>query len=243
MNVLLGLAEAVRFLTVVPVPLPEGQRDQGLPWAATFFPVVGFAIGLLLGVVMALPLPSLPAAALALTVWVAVTGGLHEDGWADCMDAAFAHASPERRLEILDDPRMGAHAVSGTVLLLLLRFAALSVISPIAIVMAPIVGRWAMAVSLAVAPPARAEGLGSRYAQHPRPLSATGVTMVLVLVVAAWSGRPGLMLVWPLAALVAAAGGWWLAQRFGGLNGDGHGAVGLLAETATLYATILLATL
>lgn len=238
-----GLLEAVTFLTVAPLPRSAADPDRGLMWAPLFFPVVGLAVGLLLAAVLALPLPPLAAAALALAVWVAVTGGLHEDGWADCMDAAFAHVPTERRLEILDDPRVGAHGVTGTVLLLLLRFAALAAIAPAAVVLAPVVGRWSMAVSLAVAPPVRPTGLGARLARHPRPLSSTALTLALVLAVAWWTGRPGLVWVWPASGGAAAAWGWWLVGRFGGLNGDGHGAVGLVAETTALYAVLLTAAL
>ena len=52
-------------------------------------------------------LEPVPATVLALLGAVLLTGALHEDGLADCADAVGAHASRERRPEILHDPRVG----------------------------------------------------------------------------------------------------------------------------------------
>jgi adenosylcobinamide-GDP ribazoletransferase len=261
-----GLADALGFLTVLPV----GRRN-GLGTA--FFPAVGLLMGAGLWATLSLPLPDLPRAALALVFWTLVDGGLHEDGWADCMDAALAPVSRERRLEILRDPRVGAHGLTGTVLLLLVRFAALAAVPPAAVVAAPVVGRWAMVLAPARFPAARPGGLGARFAREASPgwasataLLALGVAVLALVATGApaassgWSAGlaggpsgvggwgPGIA-AWVTAAegvagaaLGGLAGGWilgaFLAVRFGGLTGDGYGAVGLAAEVVALWTFI-----
>ena len=50
------------------------------------------------------------------------TGGLHLDGFIDMGDAYFSYRDREKRLEILDDPRVGAFGVLAVVFLLMGKF-------------------------------------------------------------------------------------------------------------------------
>jgi adenosylcobinamide-GDP ribazoletransferase len=66
-------------------------------------------------------------AALLLTVWVLLSGGLHLDGLADSADAWLGgFGDRERTLTIMKDPRSGPIAVVVLVLVLLLKFCALA---------------------------------------------------------------------------------------------------------------------
>ncbi len=69
------------------------------------------------------------SAALALAFWVVLTGGLHLDGLADCFDGMFHASNPERRLQIMKDPHTGAFGVIGLILVLLIKFSALTSLS------------------------------------------------------------------------------------------------------------------
>jgi adenosylcobinamide-GDP ribazoletransferase len=51
------------------------------------------------------------AAGLALGAGIVVTGALHEDGLADCADGFWGGYTPERRLEIMADSRIGSYGV------------------------------------------------------------------------------------------------------------------------------------
>lgn len=228
------LASAVRLLTVLPVPIGRPHRDRP-GRAATWFPLVGLLVGAIVYTVLILPVPPLPRAAFALVAWVALTGGLHEDGLADCADAAFAVATRERRLDILKDPRVGAHGAAAAMLGLLFRFSVLAVITPIAAPVAAVLGRTVMAVSLATVPPARMDGLGAAYHRGARALQPLAVGAVLMGALGLFAGARTLAAI-AAAGLTAAAAARFLGRRFGGLNGDGHGAVGLLAEMAALAA-------
>src|SRR5690606_23854022 len=100
---------AVAFLTTLPAPRVPFSPD-GLGRAAVWFPAVGLLIGLVLCLVAWVAhylFDPWLAGALVVAAWAALTGALHLDGLADCCDGLFAPVPPERRLEILRDPRVG----------------------------------------------------------------------------------------------------------------------------------------
>lgn len=231
-----SILASLRFLTVLPVP--RGQRTVELHAGVTTaaFPLAGLVIGLLLLPLAYLPVEPLVRSALIISAWIALTGGLHEDGWIDAMDAALAPVDSQRRLEILKDPRVGAHGLTAILCLVLLRYGALISVPPAALIAAPVVGRWAMVVSLVCFPGLRSQGLGAVFADNARPFAATILTGGILVTLAAVASSAWPVVVWLVGAMTGLILGRFLTARLGGLNGDGHGAVGLLAETACLVA-------
>lgn len=227
------LLAAVGLLTVLPVPA-RARAGASLRWATACFPLVGLLVGALLYGPARVPLEPPLRAALVLLLWVGLTGGLHEDGWADSMDALFAHVSRDERLRILTDPRIGAHALTGTVLLLLVRYGALVVAPAEAVLAAPVLGRWVMALSLARAPRLKETGLGARFGAQASVLAPTAVAAGILVVLGAVTGATLLVAAVATAAGVGLALGVVMVRRLGALSGDGHGAVGLASETAAL---------
>ena len=108
------LAVAFAMFSAVPVPQPV-WNEKNMRYALCAFPLVGAVCGLLwwgwavLSVRLAFP-TLLRAAGLCL-VPVLLTGGIHLDGYADTCDALASCAPPEKKQEILKDPRCGAFAV------------------------------------------------------------------------------------------------------------------------------------
>lgn len=102
------LRAALGFFTRLPIgsaPLPPTFRG-----VAVWLPVVGLIIGALVSLALGLAAQLLPASlcgVIGCLVWVAVTGGLHLDGVADCGDGLIVEAPPARRLEIMKDSRLG----------------------------------------------------------------------------------------------------------------------------------------
>lgn len=228
------LRRAIGFLTVLPVGAGGGGPDR----ATTWFPVAGVLVGLPAFGLLHLPLPPPARAALALAAWTAVTGALHEDGWADVLDAALAPGARADRVRILSDPRVGAHGATGLVLLLLLRFAALLTVIPAAALVAPVVGRWSMVLSLSRAPALRGRGLGATFSAGPRPVAATTWALGLLAGLTILAGPAATGAACAAGGLAAAGTGGFLVARLGGLNGDGHGAAGLVAETVALWSFV-----
>lgn len=248
--------DAARFLSRLPLPGTEHHvADLALTLRAA--PVAGVLIAagpaLLLWVASGAGLPSLPAAALAVTALVAVTGGLHEDGLADVADGFGGGATVSRKLAIMRDSRIGAYGTLAIGLSLLLRVAALQALvdrfgagsAALALLAAAVVSRGLMLVPLAVLLPARPDGLGRAAGPNGQPilgpaLVAAGVAGA-VLAAGAVSDRLGL-LAGGLAAGAAALAVTRLAQHHvRGVTGDVIGAAQQAAEVAFLLALCIAA--
>jgi adenosylcobinamide-GDP ribazoletransferase len=169
------------------------------------------------------------AAFLALAVWAALTGGLHLDGFGDSCDGLLATTTPERRLEIMKDPRVGAYAVVGLTLLLLGKWVALREVAPLLLLLPPVMGRWALTLAAYGFPYARSSGTGAYFRDGlggAQVVTATALAAALALAY----GWPVMLvaLVAPITVLIA---GRWAASRLGGgLTGDVYGALCELTE-------------
>ena len=233
-----GLRLALGFITILPVR-PEGELKPGdLGRAAVWFPVIGLVLGLVLWASDDLLNGWFRAgmsAALIVGLWVLLTGALHLDGFADCCDGLLSSANPERRLKILRDPHIGAFGVVGLILLLLLKWVAITeLIDPRALVLAPMIGRWAV-LPLARMHPARPNGLGARL--HSELKSTALLIGLPVLALGIALGPRGWLAL--LLAHLSLLGIWLLARsRIGGQTGDVLGAGAELAELSVLLAFV-----
>jgi adenosylcobinamide-GDP ribazoletransferase len=243
-----GIRAAATFLTRVPVGGWPYTADDWR-WSSGHFPLIGAAIGLVLGVVftLALPLSPLVAAALALTVGLLLTGGFHEDGLADSADALGGGYEPARVLEILKDSRIGAFgglAISASLLLRAALLAALAARAPVALVLAHAVSR-ALPVWLMVFLPYATDDAHARS----RPISRAGTPQALLASAWAVAFLAAAVRYTPItacAALAAAAvaialaalAAWRFHRRVGGFTGDFLGATQQLCEAGVLIALL-----
>lgn len=238
------LAYALSLLTIFPARLstPPTAGDTGR--AAIWFPWVGLLIGLLVALArlaLGTILPPLVTAAACLMIWAGVTGGLHLDGLADCCDGLFHPSSPQRRLEIMQDPHLGSFGASGLMLVLLLKAAALVSLRPglnggLAIVLAAVLGRWLVLLA-GKQPMARPGGMGAELALGLNWSTVlAGAILPAILTLA--GGLRGILACG--LGLLISAGLFALARRrLGGLTGDVFGATIELAELAVLVAFCL----
>src|SRR5215470_19030586 len=124
------LMVALGFYTRLPFPQHRPYGGEELAQASWAAPVAGALVGLIGGLAYALAqaagLGPLPAAGLALVATLLVTGALHEDGLADTADAFGTGASPEARLAIMRDSRIGTFGACVLILSIGLRWAALA---------------------------------------------------------------------------------------------------------------------
>ncbi len=172
------LLGATQFLTLIPV------RGQAAPpgQSAIFFPLIGAALGAAGGVGLHFLsgfFPQALAALLVLGFWALITGGLHEDGFADVVDAFRAGRSPEKIHAILKDSRIGAHGALALILITLVRWQALSSMAgePVRALAATFAASRASLVVLAWISPPAGSGLGYEFS---RTLS-TSVTIVVII--------------------------------------------------------------
>ncbi|WP_248930108.1 adenosylcobinamide-GDP ribazoletransferase [Paenibacillus hamazuiensis] len=250
-----ALTVALQFLTRIPLPVSVPYDGRTVSRSVAFYPLVGIVIGALL-VLTARLLPAAPAllnAALLLVLWIALTGGLHLDGWMDAADGLLSHRSRERMLEIMKDSRVGAMGVIAAVLLLLIKwiclyellayaashpgFAARTL--PAVLLAVPAISRWCMAAAIVRRPYIGGpNGLGALLAD------ARGRTMLLA-VGAVWCAAAAFLAPWPLWGAVAAgqlAAGFafarYVMRRLGGWTGDTYGALNEAVEAAGLVAAV-----
>ena len=118
----------IAFAMYSKLPMPRVEWDEkSLSRALWWFPAVGLAAGGLLWLWLRLSqllgLSTVLCAAGALLLPVAVSGGIHLDGFCDTCDALSSHQSRERKLEILKDSHTGAFAIICCCLYLICFFA------------------------------------------------------------------------------------------------------------------------
>jgi adenosylcobinamide-GDP ribazoletransferase len=231
---------AVRFLTIIPVP-GGGQMEPGkMGRSVAFFPLVGLLLGLItagLNWLIGRFLPASVTAILLVLAMTVLTGGLHLDGLMDTCDGVFVRRTPEERLRIMDDSRVGSFGVIGGALVILSKYAVLTSLPGTRIfevlVLTPVVSRFLMAWAVFAFPCARPEGLGFMFKQSVNVLSFAVATVTALAIIFIAAGLPGLAItaaVWIIITLAAL----YLKSRLNGLTGDTYGALNELAEVAVL---------
>jgi adenosylcobinamide-GDP ribazoletransferase len=229
---------ALEFLTLFPPLLQRVFSPAELGQAVGFYPLVGLLLGAFLAgaeVIFDHLLPGGVSLALLLAVWVVSTGALHLDGFLDSCDGLFGGQTPQERLEIMRDERLGAFALAGGLLLILCKFASLNAIPNLytVLLVAPTLGRWGMAFALVFFPYGREQGIGRDIKDNAGTgeLVVATLTAVLVALFAGW-GR-GVVALLAVGALAWAIGRFSL-RRLPGLTGDIYGAINELGELLVL---------
>ncbi len=207
-----------------------------------FYPLVGLLIGGLLWLTRGVlgEAGAMLTSALLLTVWVLVTGGMHLDGLADSADAwVGGQGDREHSLRIMKDPCSGPIAVTVIVLLMLLKFSALTELmahsNATPLLWTPVMGRSLVLVLMLNTPYVRPNGLGIPLVEK-LPRLPVGLSALLAFLLTGYMLGP-----WPL--LFAALTFGWLrfqmVQRLGGCTGDTLGATVEIGEAVVLVACAL----
>ena len=215
------------------------MNANALGRAAPWFPVIGIGIGVVLALtdrVTQVFFPLLLAGLLTVTVWKLLTGGLHLDGLADCLDS-LGGRDAEQRLAIMRDSRIGAFGALGLILLLLLEIAALTEMPPsvrvVALLVVPTIARATPPLLARVFSAAKQEGQGAAFGAGVGTL-AVPIALSIALVVAIVALRT-LGLVVLVVSVVSALGlARFFAARVSGITGDVLGAAIEIAELTGL---------
>jgi len=200
-------------------------------------------LGLILALVNFLLAPFASAGLLSVilvTLLAFMTCGLHLDGVGDTFDGLGAGGDRDRILSIMDDSHTGTFGLIAIVLVLFLKINALESLDIDrwrVLLVAPILGRWAM-VLLGYRSKAAKAGLGSNLIDHLNTkhfLLATLLTLLLVAVI--FRGNGIVMMAW--VAVFTTVSKNYFHRRLGGLTGDTFGAVGELSETSVMVLLAL----
>jgi adenosylcobinamide-GDP ribazoletransferase len=242
---MISIIAAFQFLTIFPTVIKRMFTSQEMGRAVGWFPLVGVTLGFALYGVnyfSSLIFPPMVSAALTLIAWIAFTRFFHLDGFMDSLDGLFGGWTPERRLEIMKDSRMGAFGTIGGILVLLTKFAALSYLDaspPLSmfssIMLATTLGRWASPLVIYAFPYAREDGLGiemKRNVTIREIIIATLIAGTTSWFVFGWLGFAFMLGAAIIAFLTAA----YTMRLIPGLTGDIYGTVTTLVEMLTLVA-------
>ncbi|MDE0719584.1 MAG: adenosylcobinamide-GDP ribazoletransferase [Dehalococcoidia bacterium] len=239
------------FLTIFPLARNLNWEPSDVSNSRAFYPAVGLLTGLLLVGIEegSSQLFSAPmTAAFLVAAMVIITRALHLDGLMDICDGVFGGFTPERRLEIMKDSRVGAFGVAGGVVVLLLKYAAFVALLTIpepgkvwALLLFPAISRWTMVVLLGAFPYVRTHGLGSPFHGSGIKVSTAIAGISILSAAILLGGFAGLGLL--IGAMVMAwIMGWGMAKSLGGLTGDAYGATNEIIEmTVIIVATALAA--
>lgn len=268
---------AIAFLTRIPaVNLSKALKENNKTISQNslyFYPVVGVIIGFVLFFIYAVctwqvgqtstanmsgllaggvlvsgfDSSSLLIAALMLTAWCLITGGLHLDGLADAADAwVGGYGDKQRTLDIMKDPTVGPMGVMLVVLVLLIKFAALVVLVDKfndflllgALIAIPMLARFSILPLFYFTDYVREQGLGSDLKESiSKGMLLLLTTVFAILSVIFLQQKTMLVLILFVAILLWARN--IMVQRIGGTTGDTAGALIEVQEALLLAALVL----
>ena len=235
-----ALLVALQFLTVLPVPRHIRDSENLTGASLLWYPAVGLLLGLLLTLAGDMwTLPFYLQAGLLLALWVALSGGLHLDGFADCVDAwAGGFGDRQRTLQLLSDPLCGSMAVIALTILLLLKYVALAALvqqgALVWLWAVPLLSRSALLLLFMHTNYVRPQGLGAlivqQFSSHDARwvLAGVALTTLALLPVYIWIVLTATTVAVFLLVRRAAL------QRLGGFTGDVAGALVELVELCLL---------
>lgn len=235
-----GFLLALQFFTIIPVKkeLPLGRKEVTMMYC--MLPIVGLIIGLsMYGIyyvsVFVFGFSILLTAVVLVVASFVATGGLHLDGWADTADAFFSYKDREKRLEILEDPRLGAF---GTMALIFLVFIKTGLIYEVlhqqndviyAFVFIPFIVRALFNLCFATLPTGKKSGIAFFFKEkiHVNLLlivSSLFIGIVLFLYVLFLGDLYVVLMLMAIFAVSVFYYRRWVTKHFHGITGDLSGA-------------------
>ena len=231
---------ALGFLTIIPVPSDASLNLEDLGRAAVWFPLVGALIGALVALIR-IGLDRLfslqISAVLSVAAWILLTGSLHLDGLADSYDGLLNSSTPERRLEIMKDPRLGTFGAVGLILTMVLKISVLSNLpvnlNLLVIPLAASTARWLLLWS-AYQPAARQGGIGASFKQGVQRVDIVKAAIIplVLMILCGWRGLAALLLGCFTSLVIYRSA----RVRLGGVTGD---IFGFMVETVEVVILLV----
>lgn len=246
---------ALQFLTIFRVRKDHEVDESDLARSMTYFPFVGFVIGIILvyaDKALLWLFPDTIANIFLLLLGALITRALHIDGLADSVDGITGGSDAESRLAIMKDSRIGTAGVLAVLFVLLIRYACLNTLfydfKTAALLTAPAFSRWSQMLMMFEAEYGREEGLGSAFVGHVRYGGLVAASIITVglsgFVIYQYDMRTAVLAICiPIAvALFTVLWRWYVVRKTGGVTGDSIGAVSEMNEALTLLLFVFLLT-
>ena len=243
-DLLFALKSGFGWLSTIPVGISM-EGIEALMRHVYVFPLVGLALGAILGAAGYIAGQALPANLVAVVVIVVIyklCGINHIDGLADFGDGVIAHGSQEKKVQAMKDVSLGTGGGVFITVILLAAFAVISDIPqkllPLALLVAEVSAKEAM-ICFAAFSVSLQKGFGQIMIER------TGMRQFLIgLIISAIICVAALGLLGLAALLVAQAAALYMVlvakRNFGGATGDGIGATNEVARVVALAAALTL---
>jgi len=244
MRLIKSLGITISAYSVIPVPCFDWSQEN-MRFSLCFLPVVGMVEGLLLFLWAffcgRMDIGNVVFASGATLVPLLLTGGIHMDGFCDCVDALSSRGDRQKMLEILKDPHIGAFAAIFCAAYLLAIFGLFSGIGyvplPAIVCCGFVLSRALAALSTMSLPGARTTGFLVSFTQSAHKKAAV-ISMSAVALLAS----AAMIALAPLAgaagvAFAAVSFLWYrnmVMRKFGGVTGDTTGYFIQICELAIL---------
>ncbi|NDB32217.1 MAG: adenosylcobinamide-GDP ribazoletransferase [Nitrososphaeria archaeon] len=224
------------FLTII----PSGSSDlQTVAKHMYLFPVIGIAIGLLIGAVgwgLSFFLEPLVVGLLVAASLVLITGIHHTDGLSDFADGLMVKGSKEKKLEVMRDPKVGSAGIVAIVFYVAAAVIALSFMKGFelfyAILIGEVIAKFCMVLSASIGPSAW-HGSNSAFIESmkdKKKLVVAGAITISVIVL--FQNNAGFVALAAAIAVTLVIMG--VSKRsFGGISGDIMGAINELARVSS----------
>ena len=249
MSVIKSFFIALSMYSKIPVPHTE-WKEEDMRYVFIFFPFVGVVIGALelAWFFLCAQLDGIPAICkvfIAAAIPIAITGGIHVDGFMDTMDAFHSYREREKKLEILKDPHIGAFSVImlafyGLCFLALLSF--LEDAKPVIVFCIIFVLSRCISGFCAISFKSAKEGTLNLFAKSSSAVAVKVITIIEAIICIA-----GMAFLMPVTAafiaLMAVLTVVWYyfktKKEFGGVTGDTAGYLLLILERNLLLVAVL----
>lgn len=239
------------FLMYSKIPMPRTEwKEENRRYALCFFPLIGGVCGGLIilwyYICSKLNIGNVLFAAGCTAIPVAVTGGIHLDGFCDVCDAESSWGGREKMLEIMSDSHIGAFAAIKLCLYLIIQTALFTEISDkkmlIVFGAGMVLSRALSGLAAVTFKSAKSRGALQNFVKpaHKRITIISEIIMIILscgimIISGSWSG------------IVAVVGGFaafvyyriFSYRRFGGITGDLAGWFLQICELAILICTVL----
>lgn len=235
-----SFSAALSFLTIFRIPFIQPvTSSKELVSGVAYFPLTGLFLGLIYyGTATALNgrVPGLLLSVMIVSLSILLTRGFHFDGLADFADGIWGGSSPERRLEIMKDSRIGAFGVLALVMGVSFKIASIDALisagNLVPLVLAPVFGRFAQAAMIYGGKHARKDGLGKLFLEDFK-IEHLAIAAVFTAASALPAGFKALLYLVPVLGCVILFRS--ISRKYlGGITGDVLGALSEVSEIIVL---------
>jgi adenosylcobinamide-GDP ribazoletransferase len=243
-----GIYRAVQFLTILPLPHNKKSIEpKKLAESMAYFPLVGLFIGLgLFFVYTGLTgfITPLLTAVIVAGVWAWFTGALHLEGFVDAADGFSSGPDKEKILLVMKDKHCGSKGAVALVFLIIIKIALLEAI-PVsvkfyALMLAPVISRWAMVFAAVFCDYARkTEGFGKAFVKNVGIREMVVASSILIVAGVVLLQAKFFVLIIP-ALVFTVASIIYLKNKINGITGDVLGGLNEIVEVISLSAFLLL---